>query len=106
LGTNQPVLEKTLKISREEVLHVAKLARVGLTEEEVGRFTEQLSHILENFEILKQLDTAGVKPTTQSIPLKNVMKDDEVKPSLPTKDVLANAPNKEDDYFRIRAVLE
>jgi aspartyl-tRNA(Asn)/glutamyl-tRNA(Gln) amidotransferase subunit C len=95
-----------MKISREEVLHVAKLARVGLTEEEVGRFTEQLSHILENFEVLKQLDTTGVTPTTQSIPLKNVMKDDEVKPSIPTKYVLANAPGTEDDYFRIRAVLE
>lgn len=95
-----------MKISREEVLHVAKLARVGLTEEEVDRFAKQLSHILDNFEILNQLDTAGVIPTTQSIPLKNVMKADEVKPSLPTEDVLANAPHQEDDYFRIRAVLE
>lgn len=95
-----------MKISREEVLHIALLARVGLTEAEVDPFTKQLSHILENFEVLKQLDTTGVIPTTQSIPIKNVMKPDEFAPSMPTGDVLANAPRKEDGYFRIRAVLE
>jgi aspartyl-tRNA(Asn)/glutamyl-tRNA(Gln) amidotransferase subunit C len=95
-----------LKINREEVLHIALLARVGLTDAEVDRFTEQLSHILENFEVLKQLDTTGVIPTTQSIALKNVIKPDEVAPSMPAKDVLANAPRQEDEYFRIRAVLE
>jgi len=95
-----------LNISREEVLHIALLARVGLTDDEVDRFTGQLSHILENFEILKQIDTTGVVPTTQSIALKNVIKPDEVAPSLSARDVLANAPNQEEGYFRIRAVLE
>ena len=95
-----------MNISREEVLHIALLARVGLTDEEVDRFAGQLSHILENFEILKQIDTTGVVPTTQSIALKNVIKPDEVAPSLSARDVLANAPNQEEGYFRIRAVLE
>ncbi|MFH0942106.1 MAG: Asp-tRNA(Asn)/Glu-tRNA(Gln) amidotransferase subunit GatC [Chloroflexota bacterium] len=95
-----------MNISRDEVLHIARLARLGLTEAEVDRFTEQLSHILENFEVLSQLDTTGIVPTTQAIPLKNVMKPDEVAPSLPAREVLANAPRKEAEYFRIRAVLE
>lgn len=95
-----------MNISRDEVLHIARLARLGLTGAEVDRFARQLSHILENFEVLNQLDTTGVVPTTQSIPLKNVMKADEVAPSLPAGDVLANAPREEEEYFRIRAVLE
>lgn len=95
-----------MNISRDEVLHIARLARLGLTEEEVDRFAEQLSHIMDNFEVLKQIDTTGVVPTAQSIPLKNAMKPDEVTPSLPTREILANAPQKEADCFRIRAVLE
>jgi len=67
---------------------------------------EQLSNILENFELLKQVDTKDVPPTTQSINLQNVMKDDEVSPSLPKDQILANAPRKEGDFFRVRAVLE
>ncbi len=95
-----------MKLSREEVLHIALLARLGLTESEVDRFREQLSNILENFEILQQADTTNVPPTAQSIPLQNVMKPDEVSDSLPQEQVLANAPRKEGDYFRVRAVLE
>lgn len=95
-----------MKISGEEVWHLARLARLGLTEAEAARLTEQLSNILENFEVLKQIDTTGVTPTAQAIPLENVMKPDEVAPSLPPEDVLANAPGQEAAYFRIRAVLE
>ena len=95
-----------MKLSREEVLHIARLARLGLTEAEVEKLREQLSNILENFEILKQVDTADVPPTSHSIPLQNVMRADEVAPSLPPGEVLANAPRKEGDYFRVRAVLE
>ncbi len=95
-----------MKLSREEVLHIARLARLGLTEEDVDKFREQLSNILENFEILRQVDTTDVPPTAQSIALQNVMRDDEVTPSLAPEDILANAPRREGDCFRVRAVLE
>ena len=95
-----------MKLSREEVLHIARLARLGLTETEVDRLREQLSNILENFEVLQQVDTTDIPPTAQSIPLQNVVKGDEVAASLPPNEILANAPRKEGDFFRVRAVLE
>ena len=95
-----------MKLNREEVLHIDLLARLGLTETEVDRLSEQLSNILENFEILQQVDTSDIPPTAQSIALQNVVSDDEVAPSLPQDEVLANAPRKEGDFFRVRAVLE
>lgn len=95
-----------MKISREEVLHIALLARLGLTETEVNRLSEQLSNILENFEALQQVDTSGIPPTAQSIPLQNVVKEDEVTPCLPQSQILANAPRKDGNFFRVKAVLE
>ena len=95
-----------MQISREEVLHIARLARLGLSEAEIDRLKEQLSVILENFEVLQQVDTSGVPPTAQSIALQSVMRDDEVASSLPPDDILANAPRREGDCFRVRAVLE
>jgi len=95
-----------MKLSREEVLHIARLARLGLTESEIDRFGEQLSNILENFEVLQQVDTTDVPPTAQSIPLQNVTKGDEVTASLPPSQILANAPQREGDFFRVQAVLE
>jgi aspartyl-tRNA(Asn)/glutamyl-tRNA(Gln) amidotransferase subunit C len=95
-----------LKLSREEVLHIARLARIGLAETDVHRLQEQLSNLLENFQALQQVDTNGVEPTAQSVPLQNVMKEDQVAPSLPQDQVLANAARREDSFFRVRAVLE
>ena len=95
-----------MKLSREEVLHIARLARIGLSESEIKRLSEQLSHILESFEILQQVDTTGVSPTAQSIDLQSVVRDDEVAPSFPANDILANAPRREGDFFKVRAVLE
>jgi aspartyl-tRNA(Asn)/glutamyl-tRNA(Gln) amidotransferase subunit C len=95
-----------MKLSREEVLHIARLARVGLTEAEITRFSEQLSHLLENFEVLQEVDTENIPPTAQSVALQSVMRDDEVAPSFPPDDILANAPKREGDCFRVRAVLE
>ena len=95
-----------MQLSREEVLHIARLARLGLTKAEVDRLSEQLSNILENFEILQQVDTTGVPPTAQPNTLQNVLKEDETKPSLPQNEVLANAPQRDGDFFRVRAVLE
>ena len=95
-----------MRLSREDVLHIALLARLGLTEAEVERLSGQLSNILENFEALKQVDTTGIPPTAHSIALQNVMRDDEVAPSLAPGEVLANAPRRDGDFFRVKAVLE
>jgi len=95
-----------MKLSRDEVLHIARLARLGLTETDIDTFREQLSNILENFEALQQVDTSNIPPTAQAVPLQNVMKPDAVAPSLPPSDILANAPRREEDFFRVRAVLE
>ena len=95
-----------MKLTREEVLHIALLARLGVTEAEVDKLREQLSNILENFEALQQVDTSDIPPTAQSIALQNVVSNDEVASSLPQSQVLANAPHKEGNFFRVRAVLE
>jgi len=95
-----------MKLTREEVLHITRLARLGLNEEEVNRLGEQLSNILDNFKILQQVDTTGVPPTAQPNTLQNVLKEDKAKPSLPQSEVLANAPRRDGDFFRVNAVLE
>jgi aspartyl-tRNA(Asn)/glutamyl-tRNA(Gln) amidotransferase subunit C len=95
-----------MKLNREEVQHIALLARLGLSEEEIEKFRIQLSDILENFEILKQLDTTDIPPTAQSIALQNVLRPDKPEPSYPVEDILANAPQREGDCFKVRAVLE
>ena len=95
-----------MKLGREEVLHIARLARLGVTDADVDKFREQLSNLLENFEALQEVDTEGVPPTAQSIALHSVVSDDEVAPSLTPDQVLANAPRKEEGFFRVRAVLE
>lgn len=93
-------------LTREQVLHIARLARVGLSEEDVVTFQEQLSEILDHFETLKALDTEGVEPTAYPLPLESVMRADQVAPSLPQGEVLANAPLADEGSFRVRAVLE
>lgn len=95
-----------MAISREEVEHVAYLVRLGLTEEETTHFQEQLSHILEVMQVINQVNTDEIPPTAQVIPLGNVMRDDEVRPSSPAEDVLENAPSRDDNYFRVLPVLE
>ncbi len=96
-----------MKLSHEEVEHIALLARLGSSEEEeLERFREQLSHILESFEVLQQVDTADVPPTAQSVDLQDVVRADEVSPSLPHSQIMANAPQQEAGCFRVRAVLE
>ena len=95
-----------MKLSRDEVLNIARLARLGLTESDLNKFKEQLSNILENFEILQQVDTSDVPPTAQSVPLQNVLREDTVVASLADSEIIANAPQREENYFRVRAVLE
>lgn len=95
-----------MSIDREEVEHVAYLARVGLTEEEKQKLQEQLSSILDYMQMLGELDTEAIPPTAQVIGIRNVMRADETGPCLTPEEVLANAPRREDDFFKIPPVLE
>jgi aspartyl-tRNA(Asn)/glutamyl-tRNA(Gln) amidotransferase subunit C len=95
-----------MKLSYEQVRHIAWLARLGLSEEEVEKFSLQLSNILENFEILKQVDTADVPPATHTIPLRNVSRKDEVAESYSRAEILSNAPKQEENCFKVQAILE
>ncbi len=95
-----------MKLTGEAVKHMALLVRMGLTEEEVARAQEQLSDILENFQVLQEVDTSNVPPTANPISLSNIMRKDEVQPSLDSFEILAIAPEKEEGCFKIKAVLE
>jgi len=95
-----------MKLSRQQVQHIALLARLGLTEAEIEKFQLQLSNILENFEILQQVDTTNVPPTTQVISLSNVFREDITEDSYSPEEILANSPLQEDNCFKVRAVLE
>ena len=90
-----------MSISREEVLHVARLARLALTEEEVERITGELGAILDAVSIVSELDLSDVPPTSHPLELVNVWDEDEPRPSLPLDDVFANAPAREGDSFRV-----
>jgi len=95
-----------MAITREDVDHVARLARLGLDTAERERMQAQLGQILEYVQVLQRLDTEAILPTAQVIPLRNVMRPDVVQPSLPVESVLANAPAHEDAFIRVAAVLE
>ena len=95
-----------MKLSRDEVLHIARLARMGISDDEVDKLSEQLSDILDNFEVLQKVNTDDVPPTAQSIALNNVTRNDAVVASYSPDDILSNAPRREQDYFKIHAVLE
>ena len=95
-----------LELTTDDVRHIAQLARVALSDEEVERFRAELWSILEHCQALNEVDTADVPPTAQSFNLVNVERDDEPASSEATDEVLANAPRREADYFRVRAVLD
>ena len=95
-----------MKLSRAEVDHVAELAQLALSDSEKERFREQLSSILAYAERLQELNTDAISPTATVLPLQNVMRADEVQPSLPVADVLANAPAAEENWFRVPLILE
>ena len=90
-----------MAITREQVLHVAKLAHLDLTDEEVDRFREQLSAILDAVSKVSELDLADVPPTSHPLELVNVWRDDEPAPSLGLDEVFANAPERDGDFFRV-----
>ena len=95
-----------MALTSDEVRHVALLTRVRLTEQEVELYRSQMDDILEHFQMLQELDTGQVPPTSHSVPLDTVMRDDDTEPPLDKEDVLSNAPRREGDYFRVKAVLE
>lgn len=92
-------------LSRADVAHVARLARLDLTEEELERFTVQLGAVLEHAADVEALDTAGVPPTAHPLELANVFRDDAVVPSLDRDEVLAMAPSAQDHRFRVPKIL-
>ena len=94
------------KLTAADVRHIALLARIGMTDEDVENMRTDLSNIMEQFEALSEVDTEGVEPTGHSVDVTSVMRDDVSRPSLPREDVLANAPNREDDRIRVRSVLD
>jgi len=92
-----------MAISREEVLHVARLARLALTDDEITRLTDELDKILDAVGVVSELDLADVPPTSHPLDLVNVWDEDVPRDSLPLEDVLANAPEPEDGLFRVPA---
>jgi aspartyl-tRNA(Asn)/glutamyl-tRNA(Gln) amidotransferase subunit C len=98
--------EGRLPLSKDEVLHVARLARVGLTAADLEKFQHQLSDILDHFEVLKGIPTDDVPATMHTLLLEGVVSSDEPRPSLPQEEVLRNAPREQDGYLRVRAVLD
>jgi aspartyl-tRNA(Asn)/glutamyl-tRNA(Gln) amidotransferase subunit C len=92
-----------MAISRDEVVHVARLARLALTDDELDRFAGQLDAILEAVGKVSELDLTGVEPTLHPLELSNVWAEDAPQPSLPVEAALANAPEVEDDAFRVPA---
>jgi len=93
-------------ISRDDVAHVARLARLALTDAELERMREQLNAILAHIDALRAVDTTGVEPTSHAVPQFDVMRDDEPRPCFPREDMLANAPDRAGDFFRVPRIIE
>ena len=95
-----------MRLSREEVEHVALLSRLKLSGDEIERFTGQLNTILGHFEALRQADTGDIPSTTHVVPMTNVVREDRTRPSLKPDDALANAPERRDNLFKVPRVVE
>jgi len=93
-------------ISREEVEHVARLARLALTAEELERMRAQLNAILVHIDALQAVDTEGVEPTSHAVPVVNVMREDEPRACFPRDAMLANAPDRSGEFFRVPRIIE
>lgn len=95
-----------MALTSDEVRHIALLARVGMTDDEIEVMCEQLSGILEHFQVLQQVDTEGVEPTAHSVETHAVLREDEPLDSVLLDNALANAPHRDGDFVRVRAVLD
>ena len=93
-------------ISRDDVIHVARLARLALTDAELETMREQLNAILSHIDALKAVDTTGIEPTSHAVPQFNVMREDEPRPCFPVEEMLANAPDRVDNFFRVPRIIE
>jgi aspartyl-tRNA(Asn)/glutamyl-tRNA(Gln) amidotransferase subunit C len=93
-------------IDRETVMNVARLARLGLSEQEIETFGAQLSSILGHIQILQEVDVSGISPTAHASRLTNITREDVSRPSYPPEVLLANAPEQEENYLKVNAVLE
>ncbi|MGM7637120.1 Asp-tRNA(Asn)/Glu-tRNA(Gln) amidotransferase subunit GatC [Bacillus sp. Hm123] len=94
------------RITEEEVRHVANLARLAVTDEEVEKFTSHLDAIISFAEQLNELDTTDVLPTSHVLDMKNIMREDEAKPGLPQEEVLKNAPDHQNGQIRVPSIIE
>ena len=92
-------------LSRADVEHVAHLARLGLTEEELARLEGQLNHIVDQYAILARLDTDAIPPTAQTIELENILREDIARPSLALDEVIGNAADRKDGYIVVPAII-
>jgi len=92
-------------LSRKDVEHVAHLARLGLTDDELGTLEGQLNHILDQYAVLAELETDQIAPTAQTIELENILRKDEVRPGLAAEEVLALAPERAGPYFLVPPIL-
>lgn len=95
-----------MKISKKDVEHVAQLARLHLEEEEKELYTRQLNSILNYMEKLGELDTSDVEPTAHVLPIKNVFREDRVERSMAIEEVLRNAPDREEGFFKVPKIIE
>jgi aspartyl-tRNA(Asn)/glutamyl-tRNA(Gln) amidotransferase subunit C len=95
-----------MKLNRKDVEHVALLSRLELSENELDKFTGQLDAILEYIDVLNQVDTSNVEPMAHVLDIRNVMRADEVQPSLPREAALQNAPDAEDGFFKVPKIVE
>ncbi len=97
-----------MALTRTQVQHIAELAKLKLSAEEIDRMTPQLSAILDHAARLQELNTDAIPPTASVVPLQNVMREDHIAPSLSRDDALANAPDKDErgEFFRVRAILK
>ncbi|MFH1714466.1 MAG: Asp-tRNA(Asn)/Glu-tRNA(Gln) amidotransferase subunit GatC [Candidatus Nealsonbacteria bacterium] len=93
-------------ISKEEVKHIAKLARLGLSEKEVGKFQKELSEILDYIEQLKKVDVSGINPTSHPLSVENVTRKDESNKRKNGKALLSLAPDKKDGYIKVKSILK
>ncbi len=94
-----------MSITNKDVLHVAGLARLGLNDEETIAYEKELNDVLDFMEKLNKLDTEGVEPTNHVLDIHNVFRTDIIEASLDVEDVLANAPDRDDDYFKVPSIL-
>jgi aspartyl-tRNA(Asn)/glutamyl-tRNA(Gln) amidotransferase subunit C len=95
-----------MKITSEDVKHIARLSRLSLSDEEIDIFSGQLSSIIEYVEQLNSLDTGNIEPTSHVIPLNNIMRDDIPAASLPVEDALKNAPDSTEKFYRVPKIIE